>query len=407
MARANVRTWLPLDRFAEIIGIHPLHFNQLSSNNLVPNNVCGEVWFQHAWQHSDRVGREDVAMAIQAAEQEIALEAGFNLLPDWTVEERISYPEPAIPGVYNMYGTNPRGMLNSMELKRGHVISGGVRTKTLIQAGAAIVRSDADVDGYQETATVTVATSVTDINEIHLYFSGKAGNDFWEIRPITVAISGGNATITFKIWQVSAANQQDAFDPSVLDAEQAASYETTADVYRVYNDPSTQVQFMWENNTPYDCCGSCAACQFSTQAGCFHLRDPRLGLVVPAPATWVAADNAFTGQEWTACRAPDQVRYWYYSGWQNLSLDRPKVQMDPYFEYAVAFFAASKLDRPVCGCSNVSEFIAKWRRDAAYSSQEEGGFTTTPEIMANKLGTTAGALYAYKQIHRNGVRIAK
>jgi len=28
-------------------------------------------------------------------------------------------------------------------------------------------------------------------------------------------------------------------------------------------------------------------------------------------------------------------------------------------------------------------------------------------MMANKLGTSLGAIYAYRQIHRNGVRIIK
>lgn len=407
MARANVLTWLPLDRWAEIIGINPLHFNQLGSATLLPNNVCGDAFFQYSWQHSDRVGREDIAMAIRAAEREIAQEVGYNLIPDWTAEERLSYPQPAQPGVFNLYGTNPRWMMNSVELRKGWVISGGVKAKSLVQAGAAIVRSDADVDGYAETCTVVVATTVTDANEIRVYYPGKAGNDFWEVRPITVAISGGNATITFKAWQVSAANQMDAINVDVLDAEAAASYETTVDVYRVYNDPSTQVQFMWESSMDEFCCGTCVACQFGTQAGCFHLREQRLGMAAPAPATWDSANQKFDIAEWSACRAPDQARFWYYSGWQGSGLDRPKAQMDPYWEYAVAFFAASKLDRPVCGCSNVQQFIEKWRRDAAFSSQEEGGWTVTPELMANKLGTSMGAIYAYKQVHRNGVRIIK
>jgi len=346
-------------------------------------------------------------MAIQAAEQEIAAEVGYNLLPDWTTEERLPYAQPGIPGVYNMYGTNPRGMMNSVELRKGHVISGGVRAKSLIQAGAAIVTSDSDGDGYAETCTVTVATTVTDVNEIHAYYAGESGADGWEIRPVTVVLSGGNAVITFKRWQVVDGSITEAINPDPLDAETAANYETTVDVYRVYNDPSTQLQFMWENDGYWETCGTCAACQFSTQAGCFHLREQRLGMIVPAPASWDASSEEFTSQEWSACRAPDQVRVWYYSGFQDLSLSAPKVRMAPYWEYAVAFFAASKLDRPVCGCSNVSQFIDKWRRDAAFTSQEEGGWTVTPELMANKLGTTFGAIYAYKQIHRNGIRIIK
>jgi hypothetical protein len=37
----------------------------------------------------------------------------------------------------------------------------------------------------------------------------------------------------------------------------------------------------------------------------------------------------------------------------------------------------------------------------------EGGFKVTAELMSNKLGTSMGALYAYKQIHRNGIRVIK
>lgn len=406
MARSDVLTWLPIDRWAQIIGLNPLHFNQLTSASLLPGTVCGDVFFQYSWQHSDRLGRDDIAMAIQAAELEIAAEVGYNLIPDWIAEERLEYPQPSFPEAFGAWGVNVRGMMKSVELRRAHVISGGVKTKSLIQAGAAIVRSDPDVDQYQELCTVTIPTSVTDINEIRAYYPAKSGADGWEIRPITVTISGGNATITFKIWQVVAANQLDAINAEPLDAHVANNFETTVDIYRVYNDPSTQVQFMWENSD-LNCCGTCVACQFSTQAGCFHLRDPRLGLAVPNPGTWVSADQAFTALEWSACREPDQVRFWYYSGIQDMSLPRPKVQMSAYWEYAIAYFAASKLDRPVCGCSNVQQFIDKWRRDAVFSNEEEGAMQLTQDQAGNRMGTSLGALYAWRQIQRNGVKVVK
>jgi hypothetical protein len=405
MARADTYTWLPLDEWAQIIGINPVHFNGLDSN-LFQNNVCGEIFFQYDYQHSDRIGRDTIARAIRDAELEMAAEAGFNLLPDWTTEERLTYPLPGVPGVYNVNGLNPRGLLNSMELRKGWVISGGVKTKTTIQAGALIVRSDQDGDGYAETCTVTVPTTITDANEIRVYYPAKDGSDVWEIRPITVALSGGNAIIRFKAWQVAAANQMDRLNAAPLDADAAASYETAVDVYRVYNNPNTQLQFMWESSD-LNCCNSCVACQLSTQAGCFHLRDERLGMVVPAPATWDAANSQFTSLEWSACRAPDQVRFWYYSGWQGQGLDRPKVMLDPIWKTAIAYFAASKFDRSVCGCSNVQQFIDKWRRDAAFTSQEEGAWALTPEQAGNKLGTSMGALYAYRAIHHNGRRIIK
>lgn len=407
MARSDVRTWLSLDRWAQIIGLNPLNFNQLSSNSLFPNNTCGDIFFQYDWQNSDRLGRDTIAMAIQAAEREMAAEAGFNLLPDWTVDERVPYAIPAVPGMNGYGGRNPRGLWKSVELAKGHVLSGGVRTKTLIQAGVAITRQDDDVDGYAETCVVNVNTSVTDINEIRVFYPAKSGADGWEIRPILVTISNGIANIQFKAWQAVAANQMEALDAAPLDAHAAGSYETTVDVYRVYNDPQTQVSFLWESTGDCDdCCGTCVACQFGTQAGCFHTRDPRLGMVAPSPAAWDSSDSAFDSAEWSVCREPDQVRAWYYSGWQNTQLTAPKVQLDPYWEYAIAYYACSKFERPVCGCSNVQQFIDKWRVDAMV---QPNGVTivTTPEMLANRLGTSMGALYAWKRIHQNGVRVVK
>lgn len=404
-ACAERRTWLSLDEWAQIIGINPLHFNSLSST-LFDNNVCGDVFFQNAWQHSDRMGRDDIAMVIKQAEEDISREAGYNLMPDWTVAERLGYPQPAIPGMYGMGGYNPRGQLKSVEVNRGYVISGGVRTKSLIQAGASVTRSDLDTDQFKETCMVTVATSVTDINEIHAYYPAVSGDDCWEIRPISVAISGGIATIVFKVWQIVAANQKARLDPDPLDAADEDSYEKRVDIYRVYNDPSTQVQFMWENSGDW-CCGSCVACQFGTQAGCFHLRDHRLGMIVPAPSAWNSADNGFDGADWSVCREPDQIRTWYYSGYIDQTVPRPYAELSPYWKYAIAYYAASMLDRPVCGCSNVNQFIEKWRTDVAYSSPGSGSFTVTPELLGNKMGTTMGAIYAYKRIHKSGMRIIK
>lgn len=408
MARSDFPTWLPLDRFAQILGIDPLEFNQLHSTQQ-RNNTCGQIWFQHDWQHSNRVGRETLAMALQQAERNIAREVGYNLIPDWTVEERLPYPRPSNPSVYGVWGTNVRGQMKSVEVPRGHIITGGVKTKTLIQAGAVFVRTDDDTDGYAETCTATIPTTVTDPNEIHLYYPAKNGSDAWEIRPIEVTLSGVNAIIVFKSWQVVAANQMENINPNVLLAEDAASYETTVDVYRVYNDPATQAQFIWEGDPSLCNCGnsSCLACQLGTQAGCFHLRDARVGVLVPSPATWDSAQQGFTSMPWAACREPDQVRFWYYSGYRDMSLARPYVQMSPYWEYAVAYYAASLLDRPTCGCTNTQAFIDHWRRDASFKSDEQGAFNLPDQLSTNRLGTTMGAIFAFRRIHQNGVIVNK
>lgn len=405
MARANVRTWLSLDRFAQIIGLNPLYFNQLSYPSIFPNNVCGDIFFQEDYQHSDRVGRETIAMSIQQAELEISQEAGYNLVPDWTVGERLAYPHPDRPGAYGNT-LNPSLLNKSVELRKAHIISGGIQSKTLIEAGASVTRQDDDTDGYAETCVVTVNVSITDAQEIRAYYPAKRGSDAWEIRPITVEISGGVANIQFKAWQIAAANKMEALNAEPLDATKAASYETTIDVYRVYNDPQTQSQFLWEGCGNGNCCGSCTACSFGAQNGCFHLRDQRLGLAVPTPGTWNASTEFFDYAEWSACREPDQVRMWYYSGYRDLNLPRYNVDLAPYWEYAVAYYACSKFERPICGCSNVNQFVEKWRTDIAFSS-DAGSFVSTPEMLGNRLGTSVGAIYAWKRIQQNGMKVIK
>jgi hypothetical protein len=317
------------------------------------------------------------------------------------------YPRPTVPEQYGWGGINPRGMFKSVELPRGWLISGGQRTKSSISIGAAVVRTDGDTDGFAETCTVTVATTLTDPNEIHVYYPAKNAEDGWEIRPITVAFSGGNVVITFKVWQIVAANQREDIDPEPLDATSAASFETGVDVYRVYNDPSTQLQFIWEGDYSGLTCGTCSACQLGTQAGCFHLRDARLGFIVPAPGSWNSDDNAFDAAEWSVCRDPDQLRVWYYSGFVDQSVPRPYAELATYWKTAVAYYAAGLLDRPVCGCSNVTSFIEKWRMDAMFNKDKDLQINITPELLTNRIGTTMGALYAYKRIHKSGVRINK
>lgn len=401
-------TWLSLDRWGQLIGINPLHFNQLFSDTMFNNNVCGEGFFQDSFHHSDRVGRNDILYAIQQAEQEIAAEVGYNLLPDWTVDERMQYPRPGYSGVYNLLGTNPQGKYKSIEVPRGHVIVGGVKAKTLLAAAQAIVRTDVDGDGYNEKCTVTLATSVTDTNQIRVYHVGQDGDDGYEIRPINVSIAAGVATITFKAWQVVDVLLQEQLNSQPLDAALAASYETTCDIYQVYNDPQTQVQLMWDGSDYIlSGCGSCSSCQGSVQTGCLSIRDQRMGFVVPSPGVWNASTNLFDYATWDACREPDQVRLWYLSGWANMSLDRPYVNMDPYWEKAVAYYAASKLDRPVCGCSNVSQFIDMWRSDVTFADDKSAFQNISAEKGSNHFGSSRGAIYAWQRVQQNGKKVNK
>lgn len=146
MARAETKTWLSLDRWAEIVGINPIHFNQLASTEFP--DLCGQPWYQFDWQDADRVGREAIAQAIRLAERRMSKYLGYNLLPDWT-DEIVKTPRPASPELFGN-AINPRWARKSVNASKSHIISGGIKASTLIEAGAAIVRTDGDADTYKE-----------------------------------------------------------------------------------------------------------------------------------------------------------------------------------------------------------------------------------------------------------------
>lgn len=418
MARADTPTWLPLDRWAEIIGLDMFHFNQVITT-LRPDNACNsgeDIWMQHPWMNANKVSREDLAEAIQEAEHMIANEVGYNLLPDWTIDERHETERPGMRELFSG-GVNVRWMEKSLitsqgKYRHGYWLSGGIRAKTVISAGAAIVRTDSDGDGYTETCTVTVVSAVTP-EEVRIYFPGENGADEWEIRPIKVVASGANLVITFKIWQVPDPNLWDRLDATGINGDVLASFVTTVDVYRVYNDPSQQATLMWEPDPLGQCtvCNGtgCAVCAFAVQTACLHGRDPRLGIVVYTPAEWSAADQSFSASDFSVCREPERVRLWYYSGaryeeWAQIAGKSPTRDLDPYWEKSIAYLAAALLQREVCACNNTEIFVDRWREDLARNGREVS-FQNSPALIDNPFGTTRGAVYAWKHVNAEGRKI--
>src|SRR5690606_29586715 len=116
-----------------------------------------------------------------------------------------------------------------------------------------------------------------------------------------------------------------------------ANFLEEVDVYRHWNDPQQQAQFLW-SQLPFSCgCGSgeCAACAQATQWGCLSARDYPSGIVQYQPGNWDADTSQFTRTHWAERRAPDRLRLWYYAGYQDTRRTYPTLQMDPTWERAV------------------------------------------------------------------------
>jgi len=418
MAIARTVTKLPLSEWARMLGLHPLHFEQVrlpTTNNF----GCSDIYFQNGYQTADHVSREDIAIAIAEAESKIEGALGYRLCPTWEVDEWHMTTRPHQSDLFNINSADIRGLKSTVQADWGWMISGGIKSTELIEAAAGITYSDPKSTGYDELATVVVATTVVDKNEIHVYYPGHAGDEAWEIRPIEVVIAAGNATITFKRELAVIEEKIETFETEDKEAiyDEDTDFLDEVDVYRVYNDPQTQVSFLWEPfaNVCGVCGGSgCSTCAYTTQGGCLILRsNPRQSIVGFSPGTWDNDNDVFVSGTWSIGRMPEITRLYYYSGWRDKSA-KYVSRMPERWGRAVAYYAASLLDRPPCECS--ANVWGKWRQDLTLISGDEdgrpyfrepGGERTSRGSgtgkTENPFGTTRGALNAWRMVSQNQI----
>lgn len=404
----SIPTKLPLATFAKILGIHPLHFEGV---NYTPDdrsaNICSETLMQYAWQESDKIGREEVAQAIADAEDMMENRLGWRLIPTWEADEWRMTARSHVPefAVYN--NRDVRGRSSVVKSKWGYVLTGGVEIKTALELGANITWSDEDGDGDNDTGTVVVAvTSAVEECEVEAYYPGHSGLAEYQIRPINVEISGGNATITFRRELVVAEELLESLEPRGAVWETDGDFLAEIDVYRHYNDPATQVTLMWEPNNSCGSCNElgCTSCQYSVQTGCLHLRsEPREGLLGYTPGSYDSTTGNFTVQAMIAHRTPDIARLYYRAGY--VAPRGCPMAMDMKWARTVTYLAASLLDRPMCSC--MQEKWAWWREDLALLSGGEGSQNSTYSFESRKaagenpFGTRRGALYAWTRVAKD------
>lgn len=390
MARSSISTLLPLDSWAKIMGVNPWEFNQIGEGFPVPNTAqCEHVFFQYQWQQ-DFLSRDEIAQAIQSAETMIADYLGFWPAPKYLVDEVHGYPRTGIRDTWGNGGT-ARGQYKALQAHWGKIQGGGIMARSTVDLAGAVVLSDTNGDGIDDKFTVTVATSVTDVSEIAIYFksSDRNGDDVdetWRIRPVKVSISGGNAVITGHPSLLVIPDLATKTDAEVLDVT-ASIYVSEVEVYRVYRDTTAttttmnQGSAMWEN-TPGGCDTPDCAVQYVPI--CLGFRNAYTGLVY--------TDYMLDGVCPPYAREPDRVSMNYLAG-------EPLVngQMNPDLADAVAKLATSLLPVDKCGCERSNRIISWWR--SMVNQGEEQRPITTEEINNNPFGEARrGTLFAWHKL---------
>lgn len=374
MARAKVTTLLNLDRYAAIIGLNAIHFNNLDDDTVLDSGR--PFWYQTT--------HDQLAEAIAGAEAMLAEELGFDVAPVYQ-QDTIRFRPARKFAISNRTGLSGAAYSSrdawgdllvaeawtnaTVKVPRGHIQAFGSRTKTLFEAGATV-----SYDG--DTATITVdPIGVTDPDAVRVYYTTddgaeSAGDDTYRIWEVDVSISGTTATIT---------GQKCMFvKPSVLESDTEGQYSgdnfvSTVDVYTVATDEELPVTIQW--NAYRANYGDPAA--DVEQTGAAWLKDAKAGTFNVFPATY--SDGAHVKATASANALPTRFAVNYLAGWPR----QDNGHIAALFEQAVVRLAHTLLPRPFHWILDLSE---TWRADREPVDETE---------QVNPFGTTKGAYAAW------------
>ena len=296
-------------------------FGVVNGPECVYSSGCRAVWTKEQ--------RDWAQYYLAEAQYEIEKQARYFIGRRWVVDEEHNYENPVLTNY-------------------GYVHSGGVKTETAIQDGAAVSHAT-------DPATVgPIATTVTDINEIHVY---HPGSDL-EIIPSSITLSGG--AVSFEIPRCRMVKPELQDNPSAgLEYSTLTNFSQTVDVKRIYN----------TNNNPatlvYRKCQTRTDCTDTEKTACLCVRYPKIGSVAVEP------DCLYT------CGRLYKVKLNYYAGRRFVDDNGLLHPWARQAQDAIIRLAHAKMPHPACDCDAASEM---WARDRnvivdGFGRYQRGGMT--------------------------------
>lgn len=415
--------YLPLETWRQLIGYNPYHFWGLANSSVPVTSACNTIVKEYAWQQADALGRNEIRESILAAEDRLFEHLGYRVGRRY-VTKLLPYPQPVMGG-FGPAGSD--GRWRAMNLGEGYIRAVGVATEAVIEAAATVVYSDANNDGVTDTFTLTVdVTGITvSADEVEVFFGaadrpyGEPRQERYQIRPVQAIITGNTLTITGRSWLCVRPEQYEGvqiqpFDPDATDAGTGV-FAQTLEVVRRYTDPNgtttddAQAVLIWETDPwPAWACG-CSGSGL-TFAGNRHdpaaqayavarvgIRDPRRGEVTPAEAVYTSNSGEWSARPWGTWRQPDRVLVRYVAGAEESEIASQLPGGN--WPMVVARFAAGELVRRISACDDANRSLYRWQFDRSQTAgANDEQYAISPADLNNPLGTTAGAIYAWKQV---------
>jgi len=416
--REEPQNLLPLEEWRAFLGYHPFHFWGLSNDSIAPSSSCNTIVHEHAWQSADAVGRAEIREAIQTAEEMMRKHLKYSPAPHYVIET-ISFPRyPDGRFEARGYGeADGRGM--TVRLKEGQVQAVGTETLTLI-ASPAVVYTDRDGDGIDDTFSLVFPTTVTDPDEIAVYFAAadrldsQPAGERWRINPVSVAISGGSCTVIGRSWLLVKPIRYEGVATDDIDPDESTNFAASLDVYRRYTSAGTeydtaQAVLIWETR-PYPewavlpsaspTVSTDAAGEAYALARC-GIRDAANGIVTVGESVYDAATGtwALARNFGYYCRPPDRVIVRYLAGWP---MEKGRVSLR--FREPIIALAAAELTRPICACDSANRKLYDYQFDLSRSAGvNDEQYATSQDVLTNPFGTRRGHVRAWRAVEEGAL----
>ena len=388
---------LCLDRFAEIIGIHPLAFNNLSITNCVEDWVTPcENWSQVSWQSVWNI--EQLAAFIKSAEIQIESYLGMFVAPTYTFEEIIE-----VPYFYRREEGKLRLEDLKFQTKWKNIINFGKSKSTYLGEGS-VTYTDEDLDGFKETATIKLITAieVTDLCAIELNVCGTENcNSFCPIRSSSFDSLTSELTVVVDSWLLKKPNlNKIGFKPNAkyIDGCDINNFLNCVGIYYTTKDScATDVEVVW--NKKDDC--KSGICEEIVIPACAFVIDKCNGIFKIQPTQFNSTTHCPELLE-DKCKLPhfppDFIRINYNSGCLNIenSTDCSICKVCDKLERAIAMLAASMLPALWCNCGCSGDLLRYYQTDVSIKVQGLPSYSLPFEVLNNPFGTKLGAIEAFK-----------
>lgn len=349
-----IKTHTPLDEVRKILSINPWSFHNFSIPECQISEGCTGVWLQTI---GEEVTRDELAIAVQQAENMFSSYLGYNILP--TYSKQTLYPERQFNYVAR----------RTLQLKRrGYLQSLGSEKKELL-GKFTITPTDLDADGFNETAVINIsAHNQVDINQIRAFYTAQN----IEIKPIKIVDVGNVRTIQFPMYLIPKWNKVYPLCEEELDSSDSDNYETEIDVFRIYPDTTDQIKLIYYPNPG---CGS--DCDKTRYDACGYVTRKDLGYF---------AYNHTT--------EPNEVEVKFFSGWTG-DVERPLVDVDPKWVLPITALAVSLLDpsKSCCG-GNTPKIMSMYQTDLTLSDEDNSRFVIEKILLENFGANTKGSYFA-------------